>query len=389
MAERCNGRRAPAWTGACVFGLSLLLGACTDTDEGSGPTDELREFPIVGPGSPVPVPPPDDAWCDIDVEGTIVDLEEVYLPGVVQCENGGANLEALKAQAIAARSVAYYAMATDGTICDSQGCQVYSCGNPPTATAIQAVEETSGMYLKYGDILTYGFYVAGDSGVSSPSCIGTPGAASTEHWITYNEGQSGTDVEQTELGFVHPVGDPGYGQNRGCMGQWSARCLENDNGYDYVEILQFFYGDDIEIVQAQGPCVGDVEPPPGDDDDDDAVGSSDGGVVDGDGGGSGTDAGGVDDGGLDAGDDGGLDAGDDDDDDDAADGGLDAGDDLPEDDGGDDGTGDGFAGGEGALPDTYGGSAIQTEGCACSTDRDRRATPLWLLGLLMVWRRRR
>lgn len=386
MAERCNGWRAPAWTGACVLGLSLLVGGCADPDEGSGPT-ELRELPIAGSGSVVAVPAPDDAWCDVNVEGTNLDLEETYLPGVVQCENGGANLEALKAQAIAARSVAYYAMATDGTICDSQGCQVYSCGTAPSATAIQAVEETSGMYLKYGDILTYGFYVAGDSGVSSPSCIGTPGAAATEHWITYNEGQSGTNVEQTELGFVHPVGDPGYGQNRGCMGQWSARCLENDNSYDYVEILQFFYGEDIEIVQAQGPCVGDVEPPPGDDDDDDAVGSSDGGVVDGDGDSGGTDAGGVDDGGLDAGDD--LPGDDDDDDDDAADGGLDAGDDLPGDDGGDDGTGGGFAGDGGALPDTYGGSAIQTEGCACTTDRDRDVTPLWLLGLVMLWRRRR
>jgi len=379
-----------------MLGIGLLLvGACADPETEDGSPTELRELPIVGSGSVVAVPPPDDAWCDIDVEGTVVDLEEVYLPGVVQCENGGANLEALKAQAIAARSVAYYAMATDGTICDSQGCQVYSCGNPPTALAVQAVEETSGMYLKYGDILTYGFYVAGDSGVSSPSCVGTPGAASTEHWITYNDGLSGTDVEQTELGFVHPIGDPGYGQNRGCMGQWAARCLENDNGYDYVEILQFFYGTDIEIVQAQGSCVLDVDPPPGDDDDDDAVGSSDGGVVDGDG-----DAGGTDDG-VDDGVDGGVDdAGgddDDDDDDDAADGDDDGdggnvvddggGDDDDDDDGG--GTAGGFEGGAGALPDTYGGSAIQTEGCACTADRGRNVTPLWLLGLLMVWRRRR
>ena len=39
------------------------------------------------------------------------------------------------------------------------------------------------------------------------------------------------------------------------MGQWGARCLENDNGYDYDMILRFYYGADIEIPQAPGPCV--------------------------------------------------------------------------------------------------------------------------------------
>ncbi len=200
----------------------------------------------------VPAPLP-SAYCDVNVTGTgVIDLEEVYLPGVVTCENGGADLEALKAQAISARSVAYYNMATEGEICDSQGCQVFSCGNAPTALAIQAVQETSGIYLMYNSTLTYGFYVAGDNNTSGPGCVGSSG--STEHWITYNSGQSGTNVEQTELGFVHPNGDPSYGQNRGCMGQWGARCLE-EGGADYVDILRFYYGEDIQLVQAEGACV--------------------------------------------------------------------------------------------------------------------------------------
>jgi hypothetical protein len=33
--------------------------------------------------------------------------EDDYLPNVITCENGGAGFEALKAQAIATRSVAY------------------------------------------------------------------------------------------------------------------------------------------------------------------------------------------------------------------------------------------------------------------------------------------
>lgn len=200
----------------------------------------------------VPAPLP-GAICEVNVIGTgLIDLEEVYLPGVVTCENGGADIEALKAQAISARSVAYYNMETSGEICDSQGCQVYSCGNEPTAEAIQAVQETSGMYLMYNSTLTYGFYVAGDNNTSGPGCVGVSG--STEQWITYNSGQSGFDVEQTDLGFVHPTDDPSYGQNRGCMGQWGARCLE-EGGADYMDILRFYYGEDIEVVQAEGECV--------------------------------------------------------------------------------------------------------------------------------------
>lgn len=212
----------------------------------------------LAPATPiVRVPAPlAGAHCDIDVEGTgVIGMEDDYLPHVIQCENGGANLEALKAQAIAARSVAYYAIETSGGICDSQGCQVYSCGADPEPIHYQAVNETSGQYLSYNSTLTYGFYVAGDSSVASPGCVGVDGNAATEHWITYNAGRSGTDVEQTELGFIHDPGDNGYGQNRGCMGQWAARCLENDNGEGVTAILQFFYGDDIGITQAAGDCV--------------------------------------------------------------------------------------------------------------------------------------
>jgi MYXO-CTERM domain-containing protein len=230
-----------------------LAGACSE--------DDLRvaerggRFGAAPPYAEVPAPLP-MAHCQITVDGIgSIAMEEDYLPHVIQCENGGANLQALKAQAIAARSVAYYNIETSGSICDGQGCQVYSCGSDPSPMQIQAVMETSGMYLNYDGTLTYGFYVAGDSGVTPPSCVGNDGNAATEHWITYNEGKSGVDVEQTELGFIHNPGDAGYGQNRGCMGQWAARCLENDNGYDAMAILEFFYGADIVVTQAQGDCV--------------------------------------------------------------------------------------------------------------------------------------
>lgn len=276
-------------TGGIVVALALAaLGAqaCiaepVDDHEDIQPRD--AELPLQQPVPGVRVPAPlAGAHCDVQVEGQgLLDMENDYLPHVIRCEAAGvANLETLKAQAIAARSVAYYSVETSGSICDSQGCQVYSCGATPSAIHYQAVEETSGVYLSYNNTLTYGFYVAGDSNTSPPSCVGVSG--STEGWVTYNEGLSGTDVEQTALGYIHNPGDPGYGQNRGCMSQWGAHCLESNNGYDYMDILRFYYGEDIQTIQAQGPCVLPLEegtstgePPPETD-----GGSSEGGNVDG------------------------------------------------------------------------------------------------------------
>jgi hypothetical protein len=190
------------------------------------------------------------AYCSIKVLGVgTVDMETDYLPHVVACENGGAGLQALKAQAIAARSVAYYYMASQGAVCDGQGCQVYSCGAQPSALHYQAVAETAQQYLSYGAMLTYGFYVAGDPNASGPSCVDVGGV--TTKYVTYNSGKTGTAVTQTTLGWVGP---PGFGQNRGCMSQWGARCLESQQGADALGILHFYYGEDIGITTAPGDC---------------------------------------------------------------------------------------------------------------------------------------
>lgn len=266
IEEQLHTRRLEWRSGLAILGVLAVAAVACDTEvtreRSAGIEPRDAELPLTAPPklSKVPAPLP-GAHCEIQVDGQgLLDMEGDYLPHVIQCENGGANLEALKAQAIAARSVAYYNIETSGSICDSQGCQVYSCGATPSAIHYQAVEETSGVYLMYNDTLTYGFYVAGDNNTSSPSCVGVSG--STEGWVTYNEGNSGFDVEQTALGFIHDPGDPGYGQNRGCMSQWGARCLENDNGYDYVGILRFYFGDDIILEQGEGSCV---TPPPADD----------------------------------------------------------------------------------------------------------------------------
>jgi hypothetical protein len=239
MSRTLRGWAFGMWA---VAAGSLGLGGCameaTEDDETLGTAEQA-------------VSVPKKAFCTVDVAGRgRKDMETDYIPNVITCENGGANLQALKAQAIAARSVAYYSLARGQSICDSQGCQVYSCGRGPSATAKRAAKETAGQILSYGGMLTYAFYVAGDSGASPPSCRDNGGY--TSHYVTYNAGRTGKNVIQTSLGFKGP---PGFGQNRGCMSQWGARCLENKKGYDFMKILRFYYGSDIKVIQTQGPCV--------------------------------------------------------------------------------------------------------------------------------------
>jgi hypothetical protein len=239
----------------------LLAAGC---DEDAQPQFRDGAFSTPEPGYQAVVAPLAAAHCSVDVQGVgTLDVEKDYLPQVIFCENNGADFEALKAQAIAARSVAYYNMETQGSICDSQGCQVFSCNGTADDLHRQAVEATSGLYLSYNSILTYGFYVAGDSSLTPPACVGNDADASTEHYVTYNEGRSGNDVEQTDLGLVISPGDALYGQNRGCMSQWGSRCLENDAGYDAYDILRYYYGEDIEFLQADGPCISEVDDPMG------------------------------------------------------------------------------------------------------------------------------
>jgi hypothetical protein len=227
--------------------LALSAAGCWDGPLESGePIAELEQ----------PVKPLTVAPCTIMVKGVgIKDLEGEYLPRVVMCENGGADIEALKAQAISARSVAYYAIKRNGQICDGSGCQVMTCGNQPTLKVKKAVAETAGMFLSYSDVLTYGFYLNGDKQTSDPpSCEGDPGGYN-EKYITYNWGLTGTDVAQTPLGSIQSPSESLYGQNRGCMSQWGARCLEAYKGFDYAKILQFYYGMDIEIRTAAVNCT--------------------------------------------------------------------------------------------------------------------------------------
>jgi hypothetical protein len=227
---------------------------------GSSPTAARRSWALaaiasaasacVGDGEPLPVdagPAAIAPHCEANViDLGLVDVERRYLPQVVACENASGGIEALKAQAVAARSYLYYRMESSGSIRDGTRDQVFSCTRRPTRKHRQAVDATAGQILAYGGEVVAGFFVAG----ALPEATACKGAGldrfDTERFVTYNRDQVGEWVEQTLLGFR----DPRNVANRGAMSQHGANCLASE-GWRYDEILRFYYGGDIDIVQAE------------------------------------------------------------------------------------------------------------------------------------------
>lgn len=107
-----------------------------------------------------------------DTNGTIkvsgfseMDFEGRYLLGIAEMPSSW-HQEALKAQAIAARTYAYRYKIDGKEICTTEACQVYNDGkasNPPDAWR-QAVEQTKGQVLE--DVVTY--YASTHGGFASP-----------------------------------------------------------------------------------------------------------------------------------------------------------------------------------------------------------------------------
>jgi len=229
--------------------LALLPAACATDFGGDGSCGDGFDCDT---GLPLAV-------CEANVVGqsTTIAVEDVYLPGVVACENPAAPPAALRAQAIAARSFLYQVMAVEGKVKDSEFGQVFSCKDPKTGQPklprqehLDAVAATSGQVLMYKGTLVAGMYAAGAL-QEGPTCTGGGTDPTGTEWaITYNQGKSGDEISQTRLGSISKKN---YA-NRGAMSQNGANCLA-DNGYTTDQILHFYYGDDIELVQATGDCV--------------------------------------------------------------------------------------------------------------------------------------
>jgi len=198
------------------------------------------------------------ALPEIVVEGIgPVPTETDYVPHVVACENGAASFEALKVQAVAARTFAYFRMQTGGSIRDGASDQVYTCPWQPTQAVFDAVAATERQILTYqGDVIA-AFFVAGAIPSDPTGRARVPpdlDPTGTERFVTYPllDGLLGPD----NLGS--PLGLRGNPRNRGAMSQNGSDFL-SDAGAVYTDILPFYYGADIVLEKAV-PAIG---TPPG------------------------------------------------------------------------------------------------------------------------------
>jgi hypothetical protein len=175
----------------------------------------------------------EDGWMDL----------EDYVARVCTRENGAAAFEALKAQAVAARTYVLRSMRDEapiGTpakpIPNSQAYQTYA----PVASrsCSDATWQTRGVVLRYRGALIVANYVAGARLGPDGAFLDDP--TRTEKWVTDNRGRTGTQVIPTALSRTDRT------DNRGCMSQngsdWMAR-----RGHNFVTILRFYYGDDVFV----------------------------------------------------------------------------------------------------------------------------------------------
>lgn len=214
-----------------LLGLLALASACAPAME-PGPESEQERFGDKG-AAVVDSILTADGWLS---------LEDEYVPRVCTQENGGAAYLALEAQAIAARTYLLRAMRDDPALGVSKAVTNGESFQAFAASAnegcLEAAKATRGVMARYQGELIIANYVAG-SRVNEDGSLGSD-YSGTEHWVTYNEGLSGSAVKPTALSYKQ------RSDNRGCMSQNRAGWLA-EHGYDTPSILRYFYGADLEL----------------------------------------------------------------------------------------------------------------------------------------------
>ena len=210
----------------------------------------------------------------IDTDEGRLDVETEYIPGVVACEIGSRywGVAAMEAQAIAARTyLARFLKRTKGARRIPIGPRFQCWKRTQNESIIRAAKATAGQVLLHQGRLITGNYVAGtpkltfdclpkaptDSNYDYSSWTDmltayrdarrttgrTPfrGTAWTEIFVTRNEGRK--DQQVTPSAIANPVAS-----NRGALGQNAAVCLANNLGYETIDILRYFYGEDVKLA---------------------------------------------------------------------------------------------------------------------------------------------
>ncbi|MEE2787226.1 MAG: SpoIID/LytB domain-containing protein [Myxococcota bacterium] len=203
-------------------------------------------------------------------------LEEEYIAGVIDCELGGLTnaAAALEAQAIAARTYLASHLSRRGLDQSVRTSARFQCWRrPKRRQSILAAQATAGLLISWRGDLISANYVAGTRKLSNrctpkpPKSSGYPyerwpallaarngsqdvrrgltGTDWTEIYVTRNEGRRGNLVRHTPIGL-------NVTYNRGALSQNGAMCLATRRGFETIDILKYYYGEDIQLVIHDG-----------------------------------------------------------------------------------------------------------------------------------------
>ncbi len=224
-------------TVSAVKQLQMLAGIEVDGIVGNDTRKALREWK--SSGEPAPEAQPVTIRIKMTREENIavygaeeisIDIEE-YLRGVVPSEMyESANIEALKAQAICARTYAYYRR--NSVLSDTTNHQSFHAGKiGKNSRSDEAIQSTCGMVLTYGGTLVNCFYCASNKGMTKRS-----GDVWNTHYPYYvsksDEWDEAAREESNVTSFGHGIGMSQHGA------MWAAR-----HGVSYTSILAFYYED--------------------------------------------------------------------------------------------------------------------------------------------------
>ena len=191
-----------------------------------------------------------DAEIRLKSHTVSANIEDEYLPRILQEQKNSAgfniNPEALKALAVADRSLLYYSLKAKGSIGSGGDAPVYD----PSLVAQQSVDQAASdtvrelIQLKGQPVLGYavdGARPAGGTPFGVANLSLDPDPTGTERYVTYNNGRSGSKILTTKLGSKsNPL-------NRGALSIQGADFLA-DHGWNYLDILHFYYGDDVQLT---------------------------------------------------------------------------------------------------------------------------------------------
>jgi stage II sporulation protein D len=186
---------------------------------------------------------------------SLVGLEE-YLKGVVPAEMPHTwPMEALKAQAVAARTYLAARVATEGDICSSTSCQVWNpAKRHPRGDA--AVDATSGELLTYGGGMIWSYYSSTCGGQTASSAL--PYCQSVRCWQENGGGASAADLSNEAAASAFWAADSR--PSAFCAGSPAYRWGWTVDRDDLAALLDRLLGSTSEVApRYQSGTLGDLD----------------------------------------------------------------------------------------------------------------------------------